>query len=102
MGRALQRIGYVTWCGCVCVSLAAYADGPAGRMPTDPHTVTSAPAATTAALPVEALLTTTRITYVARSNNGRKFAYTSNANRPAESLGHERGRYGSAAACNER
>ena len=63
----------------VCVSLAAYADGPAERIPTDPHAISSGSAAATEPLRVEALLTTTRIYDVAQSNDGRKLVYTSNA-----------------------
>ena len=74
-----MRITYLVWCGFICVSLAAYGDGPADRVATDPHAVSSASAATTPALPVDALLTTTRISGVARSNDGRKLVYTSNA-----------------------
>lgn len=75
-----MRISYIAWCGCVWVSLAAHANGPADRVPTDPHAVTSARAARTEALPVDALLTTSRIFAVACSNDGRKIAYTNNAN----------------------
>lgn len=69
----------VALCGLVCVSLAAHGDGPADRVANDPHAVSSASAAATAPLPVEALLTTTRVYGVAHSNDGRKLAYTSNA-----------------------
>jgi len=74
-----MRAGYIALCSFVCISLAAHGDGPADRKPTDPHTVSSASAAGTEPLPVDALLTTTRISGVARSRDGRKLAYTSNA-----------------------
>lgn len=63
----------------VCASLAAYGDGPAERVPTDPHAVSSSSGAATEPLHVDALLTTTRIGDVARSNDGRRLVYTSNA-----------------------
>jgi len=66
-------------CAVACASLAAYADGPADLVPTDPHQVVSTTGPASAPLPVDALLTTTRISGVARSNNGRKLAYTSSA-----------------------
>jgi len=67
------------WYGILCVSLAAFADGPADRVPTSPHAVTSASAAASEPLPVEALLTTTRISGVTHSNDGRRLAYVSTA-----------------------
>ncbi len=67
----------------LCICLAAYADGPADRVPTDPHAVASAAAPQSAPLaaplPVGALLTTTRISGITRSNDGRKLAFISNA-----------------------
>jgi dipeptidyl aminopeptidase/acylaminoacyl peptidase len=69
----------IVWFSFACVSCVAYADGPADRKPTDPVAVTSAGGPASAQLPVEALLTTTRISGVARSNDGRKLVYTSNA-----------------------
>jgi dipeptidyl aminopeptidase/acylaminoacyl peptidase len=69
----------IVWCALACVSFAAYADGPADRKPTDPLSVTSANGPASTPLPVEALLTTTRISSVARSNDGRKLVYTSTA-----------------------
>jgi dipeptidyl aminopeptidase/acylaminoacyl peptidase len=74
-----MRIALVALCGFVCVSLKAYSDGPADRVPTDPHAVRSASAAATVPLPVEALLTTTHIYRAAHSNDGRQLVYTSNA-----------------------
>jgi len=74
-----MRISYFACCSLIVASVAAYGVGPADRVPTDPHSVTSASAATTEALPVDALLTTTRISGVAHSNDGRRLAYTSNA-----------------------
>jgi dipeptidyl aminopeptidase/acylaminoacyl peptidase len=74
-----MRIALVALSGFVCVSLAAYGDGPAERVSTDPHAVSTGSAAATEPLPVEALLTTTSIYGVAHSNDGRKLVYTSNA-----------------------
>ena len=74
-----MRITALVWCALACVSFAAYADGPADRKPTDPLGVTSESGPASTPLPVEALLTTTRIFGVARSNDGRKLAYTSTA-----------------------
>lgn len=74
-----MRIASIAFYSLVCFSFAAYADGPADRIPTDPHAVVSATGPASAPLPVDALLTTTRISGVARSNNGRKLAYTSSA-----------------------
>ena len=48
-------------------------------MPSDPHAVSSASTAEIVPLPVEALLTTTRISGVTHSNDGHKLAYISNA-----------------------
>jgi Tol biopolymer transport system component len=69
----------VALCALACASLSAFADGPADRRPTDPHTVTSAKQAGAAALPVEALLTTNHTYGFAHSNDGRKLAYISDA-----------------------
>jgi dipeptidyl aminopeptidase/acylaminoacyl peptidase len=69
----------IVWCALACVSFAAFADGPADRKQTDPLAVSSASGSAYTPLPVEALLTTTRIVGVARSNDGRKLAYTSTA-----------------------
>ena len=74
-----MKIALVALSGFVCVSLAAYGDGPGQRVPTDPHAVSSGSAAATEPLRVEALLTTTRILSVAQSNDGRKLVYTSDA-----------------------
>ena len=74
-----MRITAVAWCAVACVSLAVYADGPTDRKPTDPLSVRSVSGPTSTPLPVEALLTTTRISGVARSNDGRKLVYTSSA-----------------------
>jgi dipeptidyl aminopeptidase/acylaminoacyl peptidase len=74
-----MRITTIVCCTLACVSLAAYADGPADRKPTDPSAVASMSGPASAPLPVEALLTTTRIMDVARSNDGRMLVYTSNA-----------------------
>ncbi|HEY6489310.1 MAG: S9 family peptidase [Terracidiphilus sp.] len=74
-----MRMSAVVCCGLACVSFAAYADGPADRKPTDPLSVTSATGPASTPLPVDALLTTTRISGVARSNDGRKLVYVSTA-----------------------
>ena len=74
-----MRLTGVMWCGLVCVSIAAFGDGPADRKPTDPHAVTSATHAGSAPLPVEALLTTTQTRGFAHSYDGRKLAYISDA-----------------------
>ena len=74
-----MRAGLVVLCCLLCASLTARGDGPGDRVPSDPHAVSSASAAQIVALPVEALLTTTRISGVAHSNDGHKLAYISNA-----------------------
>lgn len=74
-----MRLASAVLFGFACISVTAYADGPADRVPTDPHAVISARGPATAPLPVESLLITTRISGVAHSNNGRKLAYTSTA-----------------------
>jgi dipeptidyl aminopeptidase/acylaminoacyl peptidase len=63
----------------VCASFAAYGDGPADRKPTEALSVSSASMPAATALPVEALLTTTRISGITHSNDGRKLAYVSSA-----------------------
>jgi dipeptidyl aminopeptidase/acylaminoacyl peptidase len=70
-GFILLAIGFVT--------LTAFAEGPADRKPTDPHTVISATGPGSTPLPVEALLTTTRIGGVTLSRDGRSIAYISTA-----------------------
>ena len=62
-----------------CFCSAAYAEGPADRRPTDPLAVISVSGPTSSPLPIEALLTTTSISGVRRSNDGRKLVYTSDA-----------------------
>jgi dipeptidyl aminopeptidase/acylaminoacyl peptidase len=74
-----MRIAASVWCAVACVSLAAYADGPADRKPTDPRSIASASGPASTPLPVEALLTTTRFSGVARSRDGRQLVYTSSA-----------------------
>ncbi len=74
-----MRITAIAWCALACVSFAAYADGPTDRRPTAPLAVTSVSGPASTSLPVEALLTTTRIFGVTRSNDGRKLVYTSTA-----------------------
>jgi len=74
-----MRINAVVWLSFACASYVALADGPADRKPTDPLAVISATGPASAQLPVEALLTTTRISGVARSNDGRKLVYISTA-----------------------
>jgi dipeptidyl aminopeptidase/acylaminoacyl peptidase len=65
--------------GLMCVSVAGYCDGPASRVATDPHAVTSTAGPAEAPLPVEALLTSTRIYGVTHSNDGRMLAFISSA-----------------------
>lgn len=72
-----MRNAAVAFCGLACLPFAAFADGPADRVPTDPHAVVSATGPASALLPVEALLTTTHVSGLARSTDGRKLAYTS-------------------------
>jgi dipeptidyl aminopeptidase/acylaminoacyl peptidase len=74
-----MRLTIIVWCAFALVSFAAYADGPAERKPTDPMAVTSMHGPASVPLPVEALLTTTRIGGITLSNDGRMLAYTSNA-----------------------
>jgi dipeptidyl aminopeptidase/acylaminoacyl peptidase len=69
----------VMWFGLVCVSIAAYGDGPADRKATDPHAVKSATQAGSAPLSVEALLTTTHTRGFSQSYDGRKLVYISDA-----------------------
>ena len=88
-----MRLTGVMWCGLVCVSIAAFGDGPADRKPTDPHAVTSATQAGSAPLPVEALLTTTYTRGFAHSYDGRKLAYIGDATELSEPVDHERGRH---------
>lgn len=66
-------------CFLLCIPLAASGDGPGDRKPTDPHSVTSEAGPAVKPLQVEALLTTTRIGGVTRSNDGRSLAYISSA-----------------------
>jgi dipeptidyl aminopeptidase/acylaminoacyl peptidase len=70
-----MRLAPLLWCVLSCLPLVSYAEGPADRKVTDPHSVTAASGPLSAPLPVEALLTTTRTSGVARSNDGRKLAY---------------------------
>src|ERR1700742_953255 len=74
-----MRIASLLWCVVSCLPLVSYAEGPADRKPTDPHSITSASSRASTPLPVEALLTTTHISRVARSNDGRRLAYISTA-----------------------
>lgn len=74
-----MRFSRVAVFSLTCVSSLAFASGPADRVPNDPKTVSSASAPSSTPLPVDALLTTTRIADVAHSNNGRKLVYTSSA-----------------------
>jgi dipeptidyl aminopeptidase/acylaminoacyl peptidase len=74
-----MRICAIVWCTLAFVSCAGYADGPVDRQPTDPLAVTSASGPAPTPLPVEAILTTTRISGIRRSNDGRKLVYTSTA-----------------------
>ncbi len=63
----------------VCAFRPAFGVGPQDRKPTSPQTVLSATGPAAVALPVEALLTTTRISGVAHSNSGAKLAFVSTA-----------------------
>jgi len=74
-----MRMTVIGCCALACVSISAYADGPADRKPTDPHAVISASGPPSTPLPVEALLTTTRIAGIEPSNDGRTLVYTSTA-----------------------
>ncbi len=74
-----MRINATVWCSLALVSCSAFADGPADRKPTDPSVVTSVSGPASNPLPVEAILTTTRIGGVRRSNDGLKLVYTSSA-----------------------
>lgn len=74
-----MRINVIAWCSLACLSCAAYADGPGDRKPTAPLAVNSASGPASTPLPVEALLTTTSISGVRRSNDGRKLVYSSSA-----------------------
>jgi dipeptidyl aminopeptidase/acylaminoacyl peptidase len=75
----LMRLSVIAFVGLLCVSMPAFGDGPADRKPTDPHSVNSAGGPAAQPLPVEALLTTTRISDIVRSNDGRKLAYIGSA-----------------------
>ena len=74
-----MRLSRIALCGLVCACSSAFAAGPQDRKPTAPQTVSSASGPVAVALPVEALLTTTRIAGVAHSNNGAKLAFVSTA-----------------------
>jgi hypothetical protein len=74
-----MRMNAIVWCSLAGVFIAGYADGPADRKPTDPLVVTSVSGPASTPLPVEALLTTTSISGIRRSNDGRKLAYISTA-----------------------
>ena len=65
--------------GLLAGATAAFCDGPGSRVPTDPHAVTSTAGPAGAPLPVEALLTSTRIYGATHSNDGRLLAYVSSA-----------------------
>ena len=60
-------------------TLTGHCDGPATRVATDPHALTSTTGPVATPLPVEALLTTTRIGGVTYSNDRRLLAYISSA-----------------------
>ena len=74
-----MRFSGIALCGLLCASWSAFAAGPQDRKPTAPQAVTSAGGPAAVALPVEALLTTTRISGVAHSNSGAKLAFVSTA-----------------------
>ncbi len=66
-------------CGLLGGAVAGYCDGPGSRVATDPKMVLSAAGPAGTPLPVEALLTTTRIGGVTHSNDGKLLAYISSA-----------------------
>jgi dipeptidyl aminopeptidase/acylaminoacyl peptidase len=74
-----MRSAHIALSGLVCCFFAAFGEGPGDRKPTDPHALSSTSMPASTALPVEALLTTTRISSVTHSNDGRKLAYVSSA-----------------------
>ena len=65
------------WCLLPCLYTISHADGPADRKPTNPLSVISSGGPVSSPLPVEALLTTTYVSGVARSHDGRSLAYIS-------------------------
>ena len=69
----------IAYCALACLCLSAWAEGPADRKVSDPLTVTSMKGPVSPPLPVEALLTTTRISGVAHSNDGHTLVFTSTA-----------------------
>ncbi len=69
----------LVFCSLLCLSSAGFADGPNDRKPTDPHSVTSPAGPAGAPLPIEAILTTTRISGITHSNDGRRLAFVSSA-----------------------
>lgn len=69
----------IALCSLLFLSSIASGDGPNSRKPTDPLSVTSAIAPIATPLPVEALLTTTRLSDVRHSNDGHQLAYVSTA-----------------------
>ncbi len=76
------RLAIPTLCALTLIfstSFAARADGPNDRKPTDPRTLLSVPGSTAVPLPVDALLTSTRIFALAHSRDGQKLAYISTA-----------------------
>jgi dipeptidyl aminopeptidase/acylaminoacyl peptidase len=75
----MRMTAALLWCVLFSFPPVSYADGPADRRPTDPLTVTSVSGPASAALPVEAVLTTTEVSGVARSHDGRRIAYISSA-----------------------
>ena len=73
-----MRLAIVLCCA-LLFSFPSHADGPADRRPTDPHTVTSESRPVSAPLPVEALLTTNRVSGITHSHDGHSLAYISTA-----------------------
>jgi dipeptidyl aminopeptidase/acylaminoacyl peptidase len=74
-----MRPSHLALCALLCISLPAFCDGPSDRKPTDPYSVISASGPVSTPLPVDALLTSTRIGGVAHSKDGCMLAYVSSA-----------------------
>ena len=74
-----MRLRGFVLCGLLCGTVAGYCDGPGSRVVTNPHSVVSAGGSASVPLPVEALLTSTRIGGVTHSNDGTMLAYISSA-----------------------
>ena len=75
----LMRLSGMVLGSLLCIAISAFGDGPADRKPTDPHSVNSAGGPAAQPLPVESLLTTTRIYDTVRSRDGHRLAYIGSA-----------------------